>query len=99
MDLSTFWIPFSFALIGLGWLAVANFWLFAWSRPDVERWANEHGFRLVHWRRLYFLIGQPVYQITVEDRSGLKRTAIMHAPSVISRFFGLGKEPKVRWLD
>ena len=93
-----FW-QFFLLSICVGWLALWHLWLFAWSRPDVERWATENGFRLVHWRRQHLLLGQSAYKITVEDVLGRKRTAIMHAPSVVGRFLGFGLEPKVYWLD
>lgn len=85
-------------------LGLLNFTLFAWSRPDVERWIAENGFRLIHWRRQYLLFGNAAYKITVEDDSGRKRTAIMHAPTILSaavdKYFGFGvPQPKLFWLD
>jgi hypothetical protein len=98
MDSRNVWL-FAVALLGLGWLALWNFWLLAGARTEVEDWANSQGYRLVYWRRLYFFIGEPVYRIVVEDGAGRKRTAIIRAPSIISTFFGFRREPKVRWLD
>lgn len=95
MDFAKLWAP----LLALGWIALAHLWLFSWSRPDVERWIDEHGFQLIYSRRLYFRFGEAAYKIIVVDRSGSKRAAIMHAPSILNSLFGMGREIKVRWLD